>query len=276
LVGALVDFETVLSIPPTPQTSQVLLHDEALRQRDIVVAVLGCSYTDLASAHAKEIATYNEPPYTEQAPSPGEKDTLDEPLPTTCRFYNHSGCRRGKKCLFSHAPDTRSVRDDRGRNVCLYYLIGKCKWNMFTCIYSHSKDHLPDEYKVDDTSRPSWWNDPLRREAVRELVEQRDVQRKKLHERYEFARQRNGNRKPKKKKNKDGKEEAEKAEKHDEHRPPESSNGDESLIIDWESESEDEPTDELEEEFEEMHLQPYGVKPWKHEEAEELVVALAS
>ncbi len=29
-----------------------------------------------------------------------------------CRFYNHEGCARGNACLFSHAPDEKSVRDD--------------------------------------------------------------------------------------------------------------------------------------------------------------------
>lgn len=28
-----------------------------------------------------------------------------------CRFYNHDGCKNGPKCKFSHAPDSRSVRD---------------------------------------------------------------------------------------------------------------------------------------------------------------------
>lgn len=29
-----------------------------------------------------------------------------------CRFYNHEGCTRGNQCMFSHAPDEKSVRDD--------------------------------------------------------------------------------------------------------------------------------------------------------------------
>lgn len=110
------DFETVLSIPPKPDTAQALHYDEALRQRDIVVDVLGCSYLELAYAHPSEIAEYNAPSIS---PSSIEarsgiplRASLDEPLPTNCRFYNHLGCRRGKKCLFSHAPDTRSIRDD--------------------------------------------------------------------------------------------------------------------------------------------------------------------
>lgn len=29
-----------------------------------------------------------------------------------CRFYNHEGCARGSACMFSHAPDEKSVRDE--------------------------------------------------------------------------------------------------------------------------------------------------------------------
>lgn len=29
-----------------------------------------------------------------------------------CRFYNHNGCNRGTACSFSHAPDSKSVRDN--------------------------------------------------------------------------------------------------------------------------------------------------------------------
>lgn len=30
-----------------------------------------------------------------------------------CRFYNHDGCSRGDQCNYSHAPDEKSVRDER-------------------------------------------------------------------------------------------------------------------------------------------------------------------
>jgi len=29
-----------------------------------------------------------------------------------CRFYNRDGCGRGSGCVFSHAPDEKSVRDE--------------------------------------------------------------------------------------------------------------------------------------------------------------------
>ncbi|KIK62921.1 hypothetical protein GYMLUDRAFT_41196 [Collybiopsis luxurians FD-317 M1] len=300
-VGALVDFETVIAVPPKPDTAQLLLHDEALRQRDIVVHVLGCSYADLASCHADKVAQYNEPAYTQETPSPGEKEILPEPLPKPCRFHNHLGCRRGKKCSFSHAPDARSIRDNRGKNVCLYYLIGKCKWDMFTCIYSHSKGDLPSEYKVDDASKPSWWDDPLRLEAVRVLVDGRNGRRKKLYEQHELAKQRNSNKKSKKKKKKNGKGEGNQDatdremgldQVRNSRKPSESSsshsNGDGSLIFDWESDSDDGFEEEIQEEdeFEDVEnpvidLLSYGVakthlKSSEDEETKTLTVAPAS
>jgi hypothetical protein len=30
-----------------------------------------------------------------------------------CRFYNRGNCVRGSQCAFSHAPDSKSVRDKR-------------------------------------------------------------------------------------------------------------------------------------------------------------------
>lgn len=136
---------------------------------------------------------------------------------------------------------------------------------MFTCIYSHSKDDLAPEYKVDDTSRPAWWEDPLRREVVSERITERDARRKKLHEQNELAKQRNS-KKSKKKKKKNGNVDS----NANTNKPPASSsshsNGDETLIFEWESDSDG----EFEEEFEDVEspdvdLLSYEVKPWEHE-----------
>ncbi|GAW09923.1 TPR-like protein [Lentinula edodes] len=291
LAGALADFETVLSIPPKPDTAQALHYDEALRQRDIVVDVLGCSYLELAYAHPSEIAEYNAPSIS---PSSIEarsgiplRASLDEPLPTNCRFYNHLGCRRGKKCLFSHAPDTRSIRDDLGKNVCLYHLVGKCKWDSFTCIYSHSKDNLPSEHVMEnDTSKVAWWTNPARIETVRQLIEKRDARRKKIHEQIERAKKRNidNNKKSKKRdNNSDNKDSGDRLPDTNTtagNRPAYSSsssnsNCDETLVIDWESDSESEGELQFEDvESPNMDLLSYGIKPWEHEEAKALAVAL--
>ncbi|KAG5340650.1 hypothetical protein C0989_000905 [Termitomyces sp. Mn162] len=80
-----------------------------------------------------------------------------------CRFYNHDGCARGIECDFSHAPDEKSVRDDLGKNVCLYYLLSSCKFGDLKCIYSHSKDALPSTH--------GWWNDPKQVKRVKEVLE---------------------------------------------------------------------------------------------------------
>ncbi|KAK7037581.1 hypothetical protein VNI00_011073 [Paramarasmius palmivorus] len=70
---------------------------------------------------------------------------------TTCRFYNHGGCNRGTRCQYSHAPDDRSIRDDLGRNVCIFSVVGLCQYGPERCIYSHDATFLPEK---------GWWNDP--------------------------------------------------------------------------------------------------------------------
>lgn len=67
-----------------------------------------------------------------------------------CRFYNHDGCMRGTGCRFLHAPDHRSVRDRLGRNVCMHFLLGDCKFGNSVCVYSHDKTYLPSG---------RWWDD---------------------------------------------------------------------------------------------------------------------
>ncbi|KAH9172552.1 hypothetical protein EDB89DRAFT_2166499, partial [Lactarius sanguifluus] len=65
-----------------------------------------------------------------------------------CRYYNHDGCTRGVECEFSHAPDHKSVRDRLGRNVCVQFLFGECRFG--NCVYSHDKTYLPSG---------RWWDD---------------------------------------------------------------------------------------------------------------------
>ncbi|KAH8979479.1 hypothetical protein EDB92DRAFT_1955086 [Lactarius akahatsu] len=65
-----------------------------------------------------------------------------------CRYYNHDGCTRGVECKFSHAPDHKSVRDRLGRNVCVQFLFGECRFG--SCVYSHDKTYLPSG---------RWWDD---------------------------------------------------------------------------------------------------------------------
>ncbi|KII94310.1 hypothetical protein PLICRDRAFT_171967 [Plicaturopsis crispa FD-325 SS-3] len=67
-----------------------------------------------------------------------------------CKFYNHDGCTKGAACAYSHAPDELSRRDKLGKNVCLYYLLGECKFGAEKCNYSHDKRFLPNL---------NFWND---------------------------------------------------------------------------------------------------------------------
>ncbi|KAJ3832629.1 hypothetical protein F5878DRAFT_449778 [Lentinula raphanica] len=73
----------------------------------------------------------------------------DRQVKSPCRNYNHEGCQLGKGCRYKHAPDGRSVRDELGRNVCLHFLINRCK-SGDECSYAHEKLYLPSN---------GWWND---------------------------------------------------------------------------------------------------------------------
>ncbi|KAL1942222.1 hypothetical protein VTO73DRAFT_6286 [Trametes versicolor] len=70
-----------------------------------------------------------------------------------CKSYNHDGCPRGQGCPQSHAPDARSVRDELGRNVCIYWLLGECRSPDERCFYAHDNSHLPDK---------GWWKNTRR------------------------------------------------------------------------------------------------------------------
>ena len=100
-----------------------------------------------------------------------------------CRYYNTSdtGCFYGDTCRFRHAPDSKSVRDElwvphmasywfdsrvtdrtrirRGRNVCVYWLLGHCRFaEAGKCVYAHDATYLPER---------GWWRDTARLERVR-------------------------------------------------------------------------------------------------------------
>ncbi|KDR71541.1 hypothetical protein GALMADRAFT_253875 [Galerina marginata CBS 339.88] len=79
-----------------------------------------------------------------------------------CRFYNHDGCGRGTACTFSHAPDEKSIRDELGKNVCMYFLMDSCKFGVEKCIYSHSKAALP---------KRGWWTSAEQVAKVKSVLE---------------------------------------------------------------------------------------------------------
>ncbi|PIL32501.1 transporter [Ganoderma sinense ZZ0214-1] len=93
-----------------------------------------------------------------------ESDSEDFAHPGTviaCRYYNtrETGCRFGKACLSRHAPDSKSIRDELGRNVCLSWLMGHCRFAAGAkCVYAHDATYLPDR---------GWWTDTARVERTR-------------------------------------------------------------------------------------------------------------
>ncbi|KAK7035922.1 RNA polymerase II-associated protein 3 [Favolaschia claudopus] len=64
-----------------------------------------------------------------------------------CKHHNRKplGCAKGSACSYSHEPDARSVPDNEGRNVCLYFLMGSCRFGE-RCFYSHSKENLSEDW----------------------------------------------------------------------------------------------------------------------------------
>ncbi|KAJ6488987.1 hypothetical protein C8R45DRAFT_993335 [Mycena sanguinolenta] len=93
---------------------------------------------------------------------------------TPCLFYNTSSCKRGAACAFSHAPDRRSVRDGLGKNVCLYALVGLCKFGP-KCIYKHGREALG----------PGWWDEEEGTREMREKVEREREGRRRAREEKE-------------------------------------------------------------------------------------------
>ncbi|KAF5367186.1 hypothetical protein D9758_003892 [Tetrapyrgos nigripes] len=191
---------------------------------DIMVGSVSSLTSSEKPPSSKVVEDYNLP-YYDSSPQSNEVNGAQTPgneldhlgNGTACRFYNHNGCNRGTTCTFAHAPDSKSVRDERGKNVCLYFLIGKCKWDNQSCIYSHSKAFLmasvsSQRASSDSASNPSqpftlsasfaplassssntatrppegdlkgWWNNPERAAEIRELVTKRDEKGRIAHE----------------------------------------------------------------------------------------------
>ncbi|KAK0458366.1 uncharacterized protein EV420DRAFT_394466 [Desarmillaria tabescens] len=71
-----------------------------------------------------------------------------------CWYYNHDTCSRGTNCEYSHAADIRSVRDSRGKNVCLHYLQGYCMFGDHPCRYSHDRRFLSSNLSHGPVSLP--------------------------------------------------------------------------------------------------------------------------
>ncbi|KAJ7199692.1 hypothetical protein GGX14DRAFT_661755, partial [Mycena pura] len=81
------------------------------------------------------------------------EDSLHQGNGKPCKSYNIGRCISGKDCRGQHAGDSKSIRDRLGRNVCLLYLIDRCRFpdTPGECWYAHSRAHLP---------ATGWWNNP--------------------------------------------------------------------------------------------------------------------
>ncbi|KAJ7183751.1 hypothetical protein C8R46DRAFT_1344472 [Mycena filopes] len=115
---------------------------------------------DAALAHPRPSSPTD--PFPDHETSSDTSDARHRPSSTPCLFYNTSHCARGSACAFSHAPDRRSVRDGLGKNVCLYWLVGLCKFGERKCIYKHGREALPEG---------GWWGSEEGVGAMRERVE---------------------------------------------------------------------------------------------------------
>ncbi|KAJ7057529.1 hypothetical protein C8F01DRAFT_991994 [Mycena amicta] len=185
LKAAVVDFETVLQLKPTNEAAQTQL-------RELTAEPVAPVDTALENGTTTTVVDPDfDPAHPLITPTVPLLPTLDPELLSTsdtsdaghtgsgsgtpCLFYNHSGCLRGAACTFSHAPDHKSVRDGLGKNVCLYFLLGLCKFGGGKCIYSHEKKWLPQD---------GWWDDEGVVERVKKRVErEREGRRGRREER---------------------------------------------------------------------------------------------
>ncbi|GLB42978.1 putative zinc finger [Lyophyllum shimeji] len=167
LPAAKIDFETVIAHNPT--------HADAHTSLGRVLSLLQATRlgAHVVSPPPSDVTPDGEPVDFAFPRYDDDKLQLAEPSDSSdcnhvgngvpCRFYNHDGCARGAECEFSHAPDEKSVRDDLGKNVCIYHLLDACKFGDLKCIYSHSKDALPTTH--------GWWNDPEQIKRVKGVME---------------------------------------------------------------------------------------------------------
>jgi hypothetical protein len=168
LKPAQIDFATVVKHDPSNLLAKAALSEVT-------------AFIDNASKEGKEelgltrineeIVDFGFPAYDQEALEVAEYSDSSDCNHTgngiQCRFYNHGGCDKGSYCTFSHVPDEKSVRDDLGKNVCVYHLIGNCKFGSTKCFYSHSSKALPEH---------GWWTNAeqvAKFKAVMEMTEKK-------------------------------------------------------------------------------------------------------
>ncbi|CAA7260895.1 unnamed protein product [Cyclocybe aegerita] len=161
--GARKDFEAILRRDPDCQ--------EAHQELEIVRGLLAATSEELEHESDDE----EHPGFSDEAwESYSDSDSpdckhlgIDQVAQPPCQAYNRGGCENGIGCPLGHAPDRKSVRDELGKNVCVYYLLGNCASGEASCPYSHDRNYLPPN---------GWWNYPDQVEAakvIQPLVENR-------------------------------------------------------------------------------------------------------
>ncbi|EIW74040.1 TPR-like protein [Coniophora puteana RWD-64-598 SS2] len=145
--AAMIDFKVILD--QDPNNAEVKAHYEAAKKLFDAGKGVPAEFDDDMPQYDPTGSMF------ESESESGSSDAEHEGNSIPCRFYNHDGCKRGHACAYSHKNDDLSVRDGLGKNVCIYFLLGKCKFGAEKCIYSHTKAYLPD----------GWWNHPEYREA---------------------------------------------------------------------------------------------------------------
>ncbi|KAI9065693.1 hypothetical protein FKP32DRAFT_1674525 [Trametes sanguinea] len=135
------DLQRILSLDPANASARSEL-EEIRRLRQITPGIEGAPELD-------EIWDGMEFELEDESDSEDFYDGNDVP----CNHYNHARCARGTQCRFSHAPDRKSVRDELGRNVCVYWLLGECLFGAERCVYAHDRTYLPER---------GWWDNKER------------------------------------------------------------------------------------------------------------------
>jgi len=113
----LTDFETILREDPTNTSTQASLAavlDLATARGELRALLVseGPNGEDLDdSSTSDDDWPHFDDDKAELAPASDSSDFNHVGNGIACRFYNHDGCARGKRCAFSHAPDEKSVRD---------------------------------------------------------------------------------------------------------------------------------------------------------------------
>ncbi|KAH7908974.1 TPR-like protein [Hygrophoropsis aurantiaca] len=159
--AAAVDFRAVLKMDPD--------NKEAKSRLGFVEESLSCGDGEDAVDSDDEFPALDDPVMVPDSASESS-DCEHEGNRIPCRFYNHGGCMKGRSCPYSHAPDQMSLRDNLGKNVCIYYLMGICKFGDVKCVYSHTESYLEP--------KDGWWTTKEGRETAMEVFALQKTQEK--------------------------------------------------------------------------------------------------